>query len=130
MTVDCAIPASIRMGRASMITSAMVSALPNDATGAGCARTRSADGGLGYPCAFGGINSQQNAALFLKPVGRSVYNALQMKLVNNVNNPFRGVKAMNFQVAYSFSNFSNTGGAPVDGYSSRQRPGLCSGCCR
>src|SRR6266567_5597942 len=87
---------------------------PNDVGGVGCAQDPSL-GGLGYACAFGGVNSMQNQAFFLKPIGRSVYNALQMKLVENVNKPFRGVKAMNFQVAYSLSNFSNTGGAQVTG---------------
>ena len=47
---------------------------------------------------------------FLSPVGRSVYNGLQMKLIENVNDPFRGVRAMNFQVSYSLSKFENTGG--------------------
>jgi hypothetical protein len=61
------------------------------------------------------VNANQNQAFFLKPIGRSVYNALQMKLVENVNKPFRGVKAMNFQAAYSLSNFSNTGGAQLTG---------------
>jgi hypothetical protein len=53
----------------------------------------------------------------LKPIGRSVYNALQMKLSQNVVNPLRGVKAANFQVSYSYSNFSNTGGAQLTGTS-------------
>ena len=87
---------------------------PNDVEGVGCNQPTSA-GGLGRPCAFGGVNSNQNSAFFLKPIGRSVYNALQMKLVENVNKPFRGVKAMNVQVSYSLSNFSNTGGAQVSG---------------
>ncbi len=87
---------------------------PNDSQGVGCNQPTSL-GGLGHPCAFGGLNSNQNQAFFLKPIGRSVYNALQMKLVENVNKPFRGVKAMNFQVAYSLSNFSNTGGAQFTG---------------
>lgn len=87
---------------------------PNDVNGVGCAQSPSA-GGLGYACAFGGVNSMQNQAFFLKPVGRSVYNALQMKLVENVTKPFRGVKNLNFQAAYSLSNFSNTGGAQLTG---------------
>jgi hypothetical protein len=87
---------------------------PNDVAGVGCNQPGSA-GGLGRPCAFGGVNASQNQAFFLKPIGRSVYNALQMKLTQNVNNPFRGVKAMNFQAAYSLSNFSNTGGAQLTG---------------
>jgi hypothetical protein len=87
---------------------------PNDVAGVGCAQGASL-GGLGRACAFGGVNPMQNTAFFLKPIGRSVYNALQMKLVENVNKPFRAVKALNFQVAYSLSNFSNTGGAPLTG---------------
>ncbi len=87
---------------------------PNDAFGVGCGQDPSL-GGLGRLCAFGGINANQNQAFFLKPIGRSVYNALQMKLTQNVNNPMRGVKALNFQVSYSLSNFSNTGGAQFTG---------------
>jgi hypothetical protein len=69
----------------------------------------------GRPCAFGGVNSNQATAQFLKPIGRSVYNALQMKLSQNVANPVKGVKAVNFQVSYSYSNFSNTGGTQATG---------------
>ena len=65
---------------------------------------------LGYPCAFGGINPNAPPLAFLTPVGRSLYNGLQMKLVENAKTPFRGTKALNFQVAYSFSRFDNTGG--------------------
>jgi len=109
-TVDCAIAAGATIDDYVGFGLAM----PNDVGGVGCAQSVAA-GGLGYPCAFGGVNSMQNQAFFLKPIGRSVYNALQMKLVENVNKPFRGVKAMNFQVAYSLSNFSNTGGAQFTG---------------
>ena len=73
---------------------------------------------IGTQCAFGGINPNQQAALFLKPVGRSVYNALQMKLVQNLTNPVKGLKAVNFQVAYSLSRFENSGGAAVAGTAS------------
>lgn len=108
--VDCAI------GAGATIDDYVANGLgtPNDVAGAGCAQDPSL-GGLSRPCAFGGVNSSQNSAFFLKPIGRSVYNALQMKLVENVNSPFRGVKALNFQVAYSLSNFSNTGGAQLTG---------------
>jgi hypothetical protein len=51
----------------------------------------------------------------LQPIGRSVYNALQLKLVQNVATPFRGVKALNFQTSYSLSRFSNTGGSQATG---------------
>ena len=50
---------------------------------------------------------------FLKPIGRSVYNALQMTLKQNVTNPMRGIKAANFQVSYSLSRFSSTGGSKL-----------------
>jgi Carboxypeptidase regulatory-like domain len=58
-------------------------------------------------CAFGGINPNYGQMSFLEPISRSVYNALQMKLVDNVANPMRGVKAANFQIAYSLSRFVN-----------------------
>jgi hypothetical protein len=70
---------------------------------------------LGVRCAFGGINPNQTASIFLQPVGRSVYNALQLKLVQNMNNPLPSVKALNFQASYSLSRFENSGGAAVNG---------------
>lgn len=75
-------------------------------------------GGIGRPCAFGGVNQSQSQMYFLKPIGRSVYNALQMTLKQNVTNPMRGVKAANFQVSYSLSNFSSTGGQQANGVAS------------
>jgi len=36
-------------------------------------------------------------------------------LKQNVNNPMRGIKAANFQVSYSLSRFSNSGGAQLTG---------------
>jgi hypothetical protein len=106
-TVDCAIAAGASID--DYVFNGL--GVPNDVDGIGC----SADPAVGHPCAFGGINPNQNQAFFLQPIGRSVYNALQMKLVENVNTPFRGVKALNFQFAYSLSNFSNTGGAQLTG---------------
>jgi hypothetical protein len=82
--------------------------------GEGCNQSV-ANGGLGHPCAFPGRNINQSQSFLLYPIGRSVYNALQMKWVDNVSNPIRGIKAFNFQVSYSFSNFSNTGGAQLTG---------------
>ena len=74
---------------------------PGDAGGTACLK------GIGHPCAFGGINQDYNAMLFLKPISRSVYNGLQMKLVQNVTNPLKGVKAANFQLSYALSKFVN-----------------------
>ena len=62
---------------------------------------------FGYPCAFPGNNPAYGSMSFLEPIGRSVYNALQVKLVQNVTNPFRGVKGGNFQISYSLSRFEN-----------------------
>jgi len=70
---------------------------------------------IGAPCAFPGVNPAQGQAFFLQPIGRSVYNALQMKLTQNVVNPVRGLKAVNFQVAYSLSRFENSGGSQATG---------------
>ena len=111
-TVDCAIAAGATMGDYAD------NGLGNDNHfGAGCATVFGPTPQFpnGRPCAFGGINSNQATAFALKPIGRSVYNALQMKLAQNVVNPMRGVKSANFQVSYSFSNFSNTGGAQLTG---------------
>lgn len=64
----------------------------------------------GQDCAFGGINPSAPALGFLSPVGRSEYDGLQLKLVENVKNPFRGAHALNFQVSYALSRFNNSGG--------------------
>jgi len=61
---------------------------------------------LGLPgCAFGGNNQKYGAMPMLEPIGRSVYNALQTKLVWNTKNPFPGVRSTNFEASYSFSRF-------------------------
>ncbi len=65
---------------------------------------------VGHPCAFGGINPIAPPLTFLSPVGRSVYDGLQAKWVDNVKGPFRGAKDLNFQVSYALSKFDNSGG--------------------
>lgn len=93
-----------------------------DVGGTGCTVANTAANGAvntsGLPCAFGTKNPAQAGFLMLQPIGRSVYNALQMKLTQNVSNPMRGVKAINLQVAYSLSRLSSTGGAQLTGASS------------
>jgi len=79
---------------------------PTDVNGVACNLPTGA-GGLGHPCAFGGINQNYNQFSMLFPISRSVYNGLQMKLVQNVTNPMRGVKAANFQLSYALSRFVN-----------------------
>jgi hypothetical protein len=44
----------------------------------------------------------------LFPIGRSVYNGLQVSLKQNKTNPFPGVKHLNLQVSYSFSRYIAT----------------------
>jgi hypothetical protein len=69
-------------------------------------------GGAPCPtCAFPGTNpvSGNTGAVgaldMLFPSGRSVYNGLQMKLVQRVEHPVRGVKTANFQFSYALSKF-------------------------
>ena len=64
---------------------------------------------IGEPCAFGGINPNVGGLYQYHSGGRSVYNGMDIKLVQNVNHPFTGVKYMNFQFAYSLSRFVNSG---------------------
>jgi carboxypeptidase family protein len=67
--------------------------------------------GTAAPCAFGGINPSVGQLPFLFPIGRSVYNALQVKLVENVEHPFRGARHLNLQVSYALSRLQNAGAA-------------------
>jgi len=62
---------------------------------------------LGYPCAFTGRNINYGTAEFLQPISRSVYNGLQMKVVQNMTNPVRWIKRGNLQLVYSFSRFES-----------------------
>jgi hypothetical protein len=65
----------------------------------------------GFQCAFGGINPGIGSVPLLFPVGRSVYNAMDVKLVGNKNNLMKGVKHASFQVSYTLSRFTNSGGS-------------------
>lgn len=64
-----------------------------------------------YGCAFPGINPGAPPLSFLRPIGRSVYNGLQTKLVQNLDHAFKGVRSLNLQVSYAISRFENSGGA-------------------
>ncbi len=63
-------------------------------------------------CAFGGENPNAPAMPFLVPAGISKYNALDVKLVYQKTNPFRGLRSVNAQISYSYSSFKNSGGGP------------------
>jgi carboxypeptidase family protein len=58
--------------------------------------------------AFGGVNPNLGPNEMLFPIGRSVYNGLQMSLKQNLSNPIRGVKNMTFQFSYSLSRYVST----------------------
>jgi hypothetical protein len=68
-------------------------------------------GGVCPFCAFQGANPSAPSLPFLFPIGRSVYNGLQMKLAQNVKKPLPVVQTLNFQIAYSLSRFENSGAA-------------------
>jgi hypothetical protein len=68
-----------------------------------------------YPCAFPGINPDAPPLSLYESVGRSVYNGLQTKLMQNVQSPFRGIRALNLQVSYALSRFENSGGSTGNG---------------
>jgi Carboxypeptidase regulatory-like domain len=96
---------------ACIITALGVSGAQAAYSGAGLDSNIPFGGGPCSFCAFPGItpvngNSGKLGVLdTLEPLGRSVYNGLQVKLVQNVTEPFHGVKAANFQVSYSLSKF-------------------------
>lgn len=58
--------------------------------------------------AFPGINPLVGENEMFFSNGRSVYNALQVALRQNVANPFRGFRSVNLQVSYSLSRFVTT----------------------
>ena len=60
-------------------------------------------------CAFQGNNRAVGPFYTYTSGGRSVYNGLDLKFVQNVNHPFRGIKYLNFQGTYTFSRYVNAG---------------------
>lgn len=78
---------------------------------------------LGQACAFPGINANAPPLQFLKPIGRSVYNGLQMKLTEDLKKPMRGIHGINMQLSYSLSRFKNSGSGPGAGGSTAASPG-------
>jgi hypothetical protein len=59
--------------------------------------------------AFGGNNPSFGNVTALAPVGRSVYNALQVTVTQRAAHPVRYVDAMNMTGAYTYSHFNGTG---------------------
>ena len=62
----------------------------------------------GGQIAFPGKNPFFGQVQFLEPVGRSVYNAMQVKLTSDLKSPFRAIKYFNAQIAYSLSRYNST----------------------
>lgn len=69
----------------------------------------------GGPCnlaaagaAFPGLNQGLGVNQMLFSAGRSLYNAFQTSLRANVRNPFKGVKALSWQVSYSLSRYDGS----------------------
>jgi Carboxypeptidase regulatory-like domain len=60
-------------------------------------------------CAFQSQNPAVGAFGLYHSGGRSVYNGLDLKLVQNVKHPFTGVKYLNFQATYTYSRYVNAG---------------------
>jgi hypothetical protein len=63
-------------------------------------------GGAPCPtCAFPGINPNLGGNQMLFPIGRSVYNGMQLSLKQDVRNPFKGIPHLNLQVSYALSRY-------------------------
>ena len=66
----------------------------------------------GGPCpnaAFGGVNlGATGANQMLFPIGRSVYNGLQLTLKQDVDKPLPGIRHLNMQVSYALSRYVAT----------------------
>jgi hypothetical protein len=60
-------------------------------------------------CAFAANNPNVGAFYEFHSGGRSVYNGMDLKLVQNLQHPFTGVKYLNFQGTYTFSRYVNAG---------------------
>jgi hypothetical protein len=55
--------------------------------------------------AFPGINANFGIVQFLEPVGRSVYNGLDVVLKSDLKSPVSTIRHLNAQISYSFSRF-------------------------
>jgi hypothetical protein len=62
-------------------------------------------GGPCPTCAFPGINPNVGGNQMLFPIGRSVYNGLQMSLKQDVQNPFKEIPHLNLLVSYALSRY-------------------------
>jgi hypothetical protein len=105
-------------GAASVIASSLPNGCPAAPGGAATMATYAANGldsayDLGPfacgNCAFQGVNPNVGPMYVYSSGGRSVYNGLDLKFVQNASHPFKGVKYLNFQGTYTFSRYVNAG---------------------
>ncbi len=67
----------------------------------------------GFPCsfcAFPGLNPNLGENQMLFPIGRSVYNAMQVSLKSSLEHPVRGMKRLSLLATYSLSRFNSQTG--------------------
>ncbi|HVN08234.1 MAG TPA: carboxypeptidase regulatory-like domain-containing protein [Patescibacteria group bacterium] len=92
----------------------------NCAIGAGATIADYAGNGLdsgnaannGFPCpacAFPGKNPNVGNAIMFFPIGRSVYNGLQVSLQSRLNHPLPHLESANFKLSYALSRFDSQG---------------------
>lgn len=60
------------------------------------------NGGFAFP----GLNPNFGQVGIISTIGRSVYNALQLRARQSINSPAPGIRALNWQVGYSLSRFN------------------------
>jgi len=64
----------------------------------------------GFPCptcAFPGLNPNLGENQMLMPIGRSVYNALQVSLKSNLDHPLPGIQRLSLLSSYALSRFKS-----------------------
>jgi hypothetical protein len=64
---------------------------------------------IGTGCAFSGINPNLPEIVMANSTGRSVYNALQAKLRQQIDSPIPGVRKASLQLSYNLSRFVSAG---------------------
>jgi hypothetical protein len=111
--VDCAIAAGAGMGDYAgngLADSTHAFGGPANAIPPGGTTGRDPDHGSAFP----GINPLVGSNIAFAPAGRSVYNALQLALRDNINYPLPFTKNVNFQVSYSLSRYLDGIGGDQD----------------
>jgi hypothetical protein len=112
-SIQCAIGAGVQMAdyaNNGLTSSADFGAVCSSPSGPG-----------NYGCAFPGINPSAPPLPFLKCIGRSLYNGLQVKLTQSIEHPVRGVHALSLQIAYALSRFENAGASNTNGPSGQDQ---------